>query len=764
MLPQGDPPVEQPTVGEPVGKPDEEHPPRQTVRPSRVPGPRPACRQEYSTMDEHECSGLHDCGSWLTSPLPREKHGGMKRIHALYVRYLGACLCFVCVATYSSEQLESAQKAYAAQLEKVAFEVTLQKEELLGRILKRLDALESEARQKGNVDGAMSAQEMREKVLASKGPYLSATVLHPVVSSAGQEFALGWARLGELEQRRRLELAQKMEAFLRAQRTRLANENKMAEARLFFDRGESLAAEMDVMRAAAARIPSGANPYARKAAPELEHALKAFGLGMRASAPDWEVLDLNILAFLHARDTLMIRPIRYPHAHHKIVMGDRPLQVGDEFFIELAGADTLEFMSTGEIRQYVSYKVPNRSEFYRMQVRRHLTGAEIWLNDVPLPVARLSMLEDNQREVFLRGETYFVVRFGGSDTVSIRSFEFRSKIRQPEPKAEPIPPGLNTNEWPAQHATSGEPDNAHKPRQGQDWVVAALPEASLRWIPPGRFAYGSTAAERAWAAGTEGQGKEDWFADETEREKRQVHQGFWLGETEVTQAQFGYFVHASDYRTEAEQVGHTTTIRNGAWAKVKHISWRMPFLDYPAYGPDHPVVCVSANDAEAFCAWLTMVEQKSGRLPVGYFYRLPSELEWEYACRGGREGLRFWWSDTWADGKGRLNAAGQDPFPGGGAWTGLSGWSDGYPFTSPAGHFRVRGANGYRLLDMLGNVWEWTTTRYEGQADQRVLRGGSFNNHPCELRCANRGGYLHSRAYCDNGFRLCLSPYDPQEK
>src|SRR5262249_39015533 len=138
---------------------------------------------------------------------------------------------------------------------------------------------------------------------------------------------------------------------------------------------------------------------------------------------------------------------------------------------------------------------------------------------------------------------------------------------------------------------------------------------------------------------------------------------------------------------------------------------------------DHPVVNVSWNDAVAFCDWLSKKEGKK--------YELPTEAEWEYACRAGKT-TRF---QTGADpeslvGSANLpdaSAAGQFP-----AWTTVRG-DDGFVFTAPVGKFKP---NAWGLYDMAGNVWEWCTDSYaaypagpvtdprpdEDGAD-RVLRG-----------------------------------------
>src|SRR6478672_8249749 len=129
------------------------------------------------------------------------------------------------------------------------------------------------------------------------------------------------------------------------------------------------------------------------------------------------------------------------------------------------------------------------------------------------------------------------------------------------------------------------------------------------------------------------------------------------------------------------------------WDWVPGASWRRPFgpgepVDAVRDRPDHPVVQVAYTDAAAYARW-------AGR-------RLPNEAEWEYAARGGAA-TTYAWGDVVRPG-GRLMAntwQGRFPYRNDGAL----GWKG----TSPVGTFPP---NGFGLVDMIGNVWEWTTTRY----------------------------------------------------
>ena len=123
------------------------------------------------------------------------------------------------------------------------------------------------------------------------------------------------------------------------------------------------------------------------------------------------------------------------------------------------------------------------------------------------------------------------------------------------------------------------------------------------------------------------------------------------------------------------------------WAYVPGAFWRRPEGPGSNLGgrDRHPVVHVAHADAEAYAAW-------AGKA-------LPTEAEWEHAARGGLDGAVFAWGDEFAPGGRMLANTWQGEFP----WQNLL--ADGYAGTSPVGSFRP---NGYGLVDMTGNVWEWT--------------------------------------------------------
>jgi formylglycine-generating enzyme required for sulfatase activity len=189
------------------------------------------------------------------------------------------------------------------------------------------------------------------------------------------------------------------------------------------------------------------------------------------------------------------------------------------------------------------------------------------------------------------------------------------------------------------------------------------------------------------------------------------------------------------------------------WDRDPDLDWRNPGY---SQSDDHPVTCVSWDDAMAYIEWLG---QETGRT-----YRLPTEAEWEYAARGSEPAARFWGNEPV---KACRFANGYDLSAKGGL--GLPGdvhvCDDGFVLTAPVDAPRFE-PNPYGLYHMLGNVWEWTCSAYVASYDgssekvcatggsQRVLRGGSWISYPDNLRAAVRGWNYTGRRYGEIGFRL----------
>ena len=177
----------------------------------------------------------------------------------------------------------------------------------------------------------------------------------------------------------------------------------------------------------------------------------------------------------------------------------------------------------------------------------------------------------------------------------------------------------------------------------------------------------------------------------------------------------------------AFQLSNGPFIRNGQIV-IKAISWRDPGFDQQG---SHPVVQVTWDDAKAFCDWLS---KKSGKTVV-----LPTEAQWEYACRAGTK-TAYPWGDNPDDGKGWANCADQTlkkeltntEYP-------CFGWEDGFVYTSPVANFN---ANAFGLYDMIGNAKQWCDDKLtlDGHVgvDFRVVRGASWLSCPSECRSAYR--------------------------
>jgi serine/threonine-protein kinase len=271
-------------------------------------------------------------------------------------------------------------------------------------------------------------------------------------------------------------------------------------------------------------------------------------------------------------------------------------------------------------------------------------------------------------------------------------------------------------------------------------------------IPPGQFMLGSTAVEKAWSAAQPNCGPVTNEGDAPC--KATIKQRFWMGRTETTFGQWKQFVNATGYKTEVERFNLTVHAYDPAqkkWADRKGVNWRDPGFGF-AMQDNHPACCLTWSDAMAFCDWLSQREQTAGRLPAGYKFRLPTEAEWEYACRAETQ-TRFWWGDNVEDAQGRVNWAGDE---------------DGFECVHPVDHYGARGRNAFGLADMIGNVPEWCLDGwdpngaheeyYVGPPDGRAMRGAAFWHLPGQSRCASRCGPHNPSAWSGYGFRVCLGP------
>ncbi len=264
-------------------------------------------------------------------------------------------------------------------------------------------------------------------------------------------------------------------------------------------------------------------------------------------------------------------------------------------------------------------------------------------------------------------------------------------------------------------------------------------------VPAGEFVMGSPV--------TESMRQED----EGPQRPVRISKSFWMGRFEVTVAQFTRFVQQTGYRTTAEYAGggwNITDALKQEW--MKGLNWHK--TDYNQ-GPDAPVVLVSWDDAQAYCHWLS---QATGRV-----FRLPTEAEWEYACRAGST-TAFQWGNDVEGGEGWLNGADEKLRAKHPEWRTFP-FSDGSIYAAKVGSYR---GNAWGLHDMHGNVWEWVQDWYSptyyatgpgadsfnGQMDRfHVVRGGSWLCYPGFCRSAVRRKYSPEYTTCDLGFRIVMA-------
>lgn len=228
------------------------------------------------------------------------------------------------------------------------------------------------------------------------------------------------------------------------------------------------------------------------------------------------------------------------------------------------------------------------------------------------------------------------------------------------------------------------------------------------WMPPGTFTMGSPSTDP------------DHESAESPQTEVALPRGFWMAKHETTQAEY------------QSLMGNNPSYFTG--------------------DPQRPVEMVSWHEATNYCGKLTARERDAGRLPAGYVYRLPTEAEWEYACRGGTS-TRF----------GFGNDSGYTSL---GNYEWYAGNSGGQ--THPVGQ-KLPNARG--LHDLQGNVWEWCQDWYSNSlpggsvvdpkgplaGPSRVFRGGCWDDSGCYCRLASRYGFNPNLRIYYLGFRPVLA-------
>jgi len=258
------------------------------------------------------------------------------------------------------------------------------------------------------------------------------------------------------------------------------------------------------------------------------------------------------------------------------------------------------------------------------------------------------------------------------------------------------------------------------------------PGPDLVVVPAGTFMMGSPEDE------------DERFSNEGPRHRVTFERGFALSRTEVTVAQFGAFVNATGYRTDAERTGESRIYdpRTGRMDTRIRITWRNDYIGEEA-DPNLPVVHVSWNDAQAYTNWLG---QQTGRT-----YRLPSEAEFEYALRAGSQ-TPFWWGEE-APEEATENLTGDgDSSPTNASWNvAFRRYTDGFWGPAPVASLRP---NPFGLFDMGGNVMEWMEDCWHDSFVRAPDDGSAWNNPGCNRHVIKGGAWSSTPAMARSAFRL----------
>jgi formylglycine-generating enzyme required for sulfatase activity len=287
-----------------------------------------------------------------------------------------------------------------------------------------------------------------------------------------------------------------------------------------------------------------------------------------------------------------------------------------------------------------------------------------------------------------------------------------------------------------------------EPEAGATGVVEGV---TFVYVPAGEFVMGSR-EEEIDAALEQCQQYDDSCERSRFAHEAPTHtvylDGYWIGQTEVTNAQFRYFMEADGYTTE-----RYWSLEGWTWRLENSITEPQFWQNANFNGNQQPVNGVSWHEADAYSRWLA----ETSSLPI----RLPTEAEWEKAARG-TDGRTYPWGNDWDASRAnycdkRCKAEAEN--------------DDGYAYTSPVGIF-AEGASPYGAVDMAGNVWEWTGDWYDSGyyatspernpigpdgGSEHVLRGGAWDNNPTSLRGAHRSRFDPDRRNHNVGVRVVLA-------
>ena len=295
----------------------------------------------------------------------------------------------------------------------------------------------------------------------------------------------------------------------------------------------------------------------------------------------------------------------------------------------------------------------------------------------------------------------------------------------------PAPRNVTAKGWPFSPEHAAKMQNALKTNKMSVDLGEGV-KLDMVWIPPGEFVMGSDSG----------------FRDERPRAKVAIEKGFWIGSLEVANAQYARFDPKHDSRLEHSDMLHFSSKNRG----------------FPLNTPTQPVCRVSWNSAMAFCDWLS---KQSGKTVA-----LPTEAQWEYACRAGSAAPMSYGSPATDFAKlanladKRLHESSHHCIP---SWRpAIVSVDDGHRVSAPAGSFKP---NAWGLYDMHGNAAEWTRSVYKPypykdadgrnalkSAGKRTVRGGSWYDRPKQATSSFRLKYeAHQKVY-NVGFRVVIEP------
>ena len=240
------------------------------------------------------------------------------------------------------------------------------------------------------------------------------------------------------------------------------------------------------------------------------------------------------------------------------------------------------------------------------------------------------------------------------------------------------------------------------------------------------------------------------FEDEGPEHSVTIARSFAVSRAPITRAEYEVFARTS---ARSDSSGCSSMNAEGNWVRTAGLSWKNPGFDQT---PEHPVVCVSWDDARAYAAWLT---EKSG-----HAYRLLSEAEYEYIARAGSTTTFAWGTDeafcAHANG---FDVSAKSVHP---DWP-AAACDDGYVYTAPVQAFP---ANAFGVYGAVGNVFQWVedcfveggyagaptdgTPRSTADCEPRVIRGGSWLNGSRGLRAAMRDRDRRGDRYTNIGLRV----------